>query len=144
MKKILVFPLLACIILSCAQVNPGAQQEYQEKKIRHGIVPHVSDVDAVAKISTQSKADPESIKRGQQIFQKNCIGCHGVAGDGVGAINADPNRPAANLRKTVIEVQNFDFFVSVSYWKANMPGWKSLLSEQQKNDLVSYIKTFKN
>ncbi len=129
---------------ACSQINPDAQQAYQEKKIRHGIVPHeVMSNNKAASVKVAEKANPESIKRGEKIYSQHCIACHGVAGDGVGAVMHDPQRPAANLRKTVGEVENFDFFVSVSYWKNNMPGWKSLLSEQDKNDLVSYIKTFR-
>jgi len=142
------FFLVLCLnfvfLSACSQINPDAQQAYQEKKIRHGIVPHELMSNKNSSVKVAEKTNPGSIKRGEKIYSQHCITCHGVAGDGVGAVMHDPQRPAANLRKTVNEVENFDFFVSVSYWKNNMPGWKNLLSDQDKSDLVSYIKTFRN
>jgi len=77
-----------------------------------------------------------SLARGKVLYQVNCAGCHGETGRG----NADK---APDLVKLVKDVPNFKFFLSISQWSGQMPGWKKKYSEVDREDLVNYIKTFK-
>ncbi len=118
----------------------GVPRPYPEKRFRHGIIP----------MQTQSKREKvhakmieTSLVRGKVLFKENCAGCHGQDGKGYGeeAIKLKLHPP--NLAKLVKEVPNFTFFLSVSQWSGQMPGWKEQYSEIDREDLVNYIKTFR-
>ncbi len=50
-------------------------------------------------------------------------------------------RHPPNLAKLVQEIPNFTFFLSISQWSGQMPGWKKEYSEADREDLVNYLKT---
>ena len=127
---------------SCTQINPTEQKVYQDKKLRHGIVPY-SEINLV-KNKLTVRIDKESIGRGKVLYTQHCSSCHGDRGmgNGISSKLAGPPYPV-DLRKTVNEVENFDFFISVSSWKGQMPGWKALLSDEERHDIANYLKTFR-
>ncbi len=136
MSKILFLVSLSLIQLGCARVNQESRDYYQhEKKIRHGVIP----LDSKSPVKPiQEKIDQSSIARGQVLYQKNCQSCHGADGQGqeVGQLKA------ANLKNLAKEVTHFKFFMSISQWQGDMPGWKSPFSETEREDLANYIKSF--
>ncbi len=83
-----------------------------------------------------------SLTRGKDLYQINCSGCHGENGKGPGVEARKQNLRPADLAKLAREVPNFTFFISVSQWSGQMPGWKERYSELEREDLVNYIKTF--
>lgn len=138
--------LTALLISACSRINPQEQAAYQNKSemnhVRHGIVPY-SEVELV-KNKVALKLDPQSVQRGKVLYEQHCLSCHGVTGIGNGPIAQESGIAPANLRKTVKDVENFDFYMSVSNWKGEMPGWKNPLSKDQRNDIANYIKTFRD
>ena len=84
-----------------------------------------------------------SLARGRELFQENCVGCHGVSGAGDGA---DAKRlgikPADFTDLTFMRGQTpRDAFnvISLGRQKGGMPSWGEALAPQQVWDLVSYI-----
>jgi mono/diheme cytochrome c family protein len=130
------------LVASCSRINTQEQEVYQAKNLRHGIVPITNIDDKKYKINF--KSDEESVTRGKQLYDQQCMQCHGANGEGVAQkmLPVGVGRPA-NLIKTVEEVENFDFYMSVSSWKGTMPGWKNPITDEQKRDIVNYIKTFR-
>lgn len=119
--------LILILLFSCSQIK-------KEKRFyRHGIVP-LSGIEL--------KRDQESIKRGQALYQKHCMDCHGQEGRGDGVMAQDNDLNPANLRELVKRVNNFDFFMEVSKSKEQMPGWAQPLDRDQRRDLSHYIQTF--
>ena len=85
---------------------------------------------------------PESVAAGRQLYQQNCVVCHGARGlgDGPAALTLNP-RPV-NLRLHV--PQHPDGFLE--YWIAEgvggtaMPAWKDRLDATQRWQLVRYLR----
>lgn len=79
------------------------------------------------------------IQRGKAVYEKNCQGCHGRAGQGVGGATpslADPARMSA--------LTDQDLFEAVTKGRpgTGMPSWNSILSEQDRRNVVGYLRTF--
>jgi high-affinity iron transporter len=130
MKTITILFLFSMI--GCSRVSPKSQDNVGSKRMRHGVIP-------LAEVSLE-KIDQASIDRGEKIYMKNCIQCHGKSGEGDGPLAP---RGTANLRKLVTEVRNFKFFMSISQWQGNMPGWETSFNSAENDDLVAYIKTLR-
>ena len=135
MPKNLFLLFLTLLIFGCARVNQESRDYYQsEKKMRHGIIPTETDPNLKPIVA---KLDQASVDRGQILYQQNCLECHGVDGQGHQA----GHLKAVNLKKLAKEVNNFKFFMSISQWQGDMPGWKSPFSEADREDLTNYIKS---
>ena len=90
--------------------------------------------------------------RGQQLYRRYCVGCHGKAGDGLGEnamwIDPKPRDFTAAVFKcrstpTGALPTDEDLFNSVTrgFVTTNMPPWRPL-TPQNRADVVAYIKTF--
>jgi len=92
-----------------------------------------------------TKKQKASAKKGALIFNKFCVACHGSKGfgDGLGGKNLNPK--PANL--TSLRVQNQED--GEIYWKITngrgpMIKWGPIIKENNRWDLVNYIRTLKN
>jgi mono/diheme cytochrome c family protein len=79
------------------------------------------------------------IQRGKALYEKNCQGCHGRTGQGVGGATpnlADPTRMSA--------LTDQDLFEAVTKGRpgTGMPSWSAILSEQDRWSVVGYLRTF--
>lgn len=79
--------------------------------------------------------DPQ---RGRVVYEKNCQGCHGKAGAGVGG--ATPNLADAGR---MAQQSDQDLFDVVTHGRpgTGMPAWGSILNEQDRWSVVSYLRT---
>lgn len=140
--KVIMLMALTILLTSCSQINVDEQERYRKNNIdpisfRHGIVPVSIPASAVmVKIP-----DGASVSRGKTLYENHCISCHGPKGEGNGPLAAEQKIAPSNLRKLVKEVPDFDFFMSVSSYKGNMPGWKNKFNEAELEDIKSYLKT---
>jgi mono/diheme cytochrome c family protein len=135
--------LLSLLLLGCSRINQKERAYYDERSfMRHGIVP-LEQKDGETK-EVQQKFDAQSVARGKMLYEKNCLGCHGADGTGNGPDAAKQKYPPANLKQTVKDVPRFTFYLSVSQWQGEMPGWKTPYSAQDREDLAAYIRTFAN
>jgi cytochrome c oxidase cbb3-type subunit 2 len=92
-------------------------------------------------------------QKGLRLYRQACAPCHGVRGDGQGpaaqALEPRPHDFTTGLfkfRTTPFGAMPTDAdllrTISEGIPGTAMPAWKRLLSEQQRNDLVQYLKTF--
>jgi mono/diheme cytochrome c family protein len=130
MKAILILLLFSAS--SCSRVNQKSQDHIGSKRMRHGVIPLA--------VVSREQIDQSSIERGEKIYMQKCLQCHGKSGEGDGALAP---RGTANLRKLVTEVKNFKFFMSISQWQGDMPGWENQFTSAESDDLVAYIKTLR-
>ncbi len=84
-----------------------------------------------------------SLARGRELFQENCVGCHGVTGAGDGAdvkrlgiTPADFTDLAFMRGQTPRDIFNV---ITLGRQGRGMPSWGEALSAQQVWDLVGYI-----
>ncbi|QJR15048.1 hypothetical protein DSM104440_01864 [Usitatibacter palustris] len=96
---------------------------------------------------TTNAADPtaaaELVARGQALFQRHCVPCHGAQADGNGPAAAKHDPPPANLRASVVSDDYKRRIIrgggrSVGRSPA-MPAWRPALSEPQIEDLIAYL-----
>lgn len=109
------------------------------EKVRHGIVPVMDS----PKKSISHKMAESSFERGKALYTTHCLGCHGETGVGDGPLALEMNPKPANLKKLAREVRDFKFFMSISQWQGDMPGWKEPFNDSDREDLVAYIKKFR-
>jgi mono/diheme cytochrome c family protein len=86
----------------------------------------------------------ESIKRGAKIFKTRCMVCHGAKGkgDGIGgkALSSKPQ----NLTLSLVQSQtDGEIFWKITNGRNDMIKWGPILSEQQRWDVVNYVRTLK-
>ena len=79
-------------------------------------------------------------KTGKVIFDKNCIGCHGKRGEGLGAMSNMPNFTDSKAMTARTDKELFDK-ITKGGKATGMPAWESLLGEQDRWNLVAYIRT---
>ena len=85
-------------------------------------------------------ADAASIARGKAVYTAECFTCHGSLGKGDGPQAAQLEINPGNL--TNLQGQSDGaLFWKVSEGKKPMPTFSTKLSEQQRWDVVNYIKT---
>ena len=98
-------------------------------------VPQVAEAPRVADAPSQ----------GQVIFQKHCAACHGPTGKGDGYRTFSP--PVADLTSTKVSTQLAPQLIrTVHKGRANtaMGIWENVLSDQDIEDVVAYIRSLRD
>ena len=120
------FALAALLALPAAAQNPGGSAE--GKKLKNPVA-----------------SSPESIKAGQQLFQKNCRFCHGADAKGNGPMAPEGTHPS-NLTDDKWDRGSTDgeLFLVIRDGagpKFDMKGYKSKMSETDIWNVVNYIRS---
>ncbi len=147
MSNLFTFSLLLFFSFSCSQTVSQRPGQIKNKiEIKHGL--NLKSKKATTKAQRlmimKEKLDQASMERGRVLYTQHCLHCHGEKGQGNGPDATHQSQKVANLRELVSEVKDFDFFMSISQWKGNMPGWKDHFNEAEREDLVTYIKSFRH
>ena len=98
-------------------------------------VPQVADTPRVA----------DAPKPGQVTFQKHCAACHGPTGKGDGDTRFNP--PVADLTSAKVSTQLAPQLIrSVHKGRANtvMGRWENVLSDQEIEDVVAYLRSLRD
>jgi len=98
-------------------------------------------------IENPLKSSPDDIKAAKTVFTQMCVICHGAKGkgDGVAAAALKP-KPANYTSKAVQDQTDGELFWKITNGNAPtaaMAAYKDILTETQRWQLVSYIRTFK-
>ena len=86
-------------------------------------------------------ANMHSVKQGEQIFQKNCISCHGKSARGDGPLAKTLTPKPSNLRMMSGMHADGDFAWKISNGRGAMPAWKEMLKQEQIWHVVNYIQS---
>lgn len=80
--------------------------------------------------------DPAAQSTGKQVYQLQCSGCHGTTGNGVA--NTDFSQPG--FSSSLETKPDFYFWIfSEGNLAQGMPGYKTILSEQQRWSVLTYL-----
>lgn len=94
-------------------------------------------------VSNDSKKESEV--RGAKIFKTRCMICHGAQGKGDGIGGKALNPKPQNLTSTMVQGQtDGEIFWKITNGRNDMIKWGPILSEEQRWDLVNYVRTLKN
>ena len=84
-----------------------------------------------------------SIGRGKSVYTARCASCHGDSGKGDGPSAKDFEESPGDMTKLGGQSDGALFW-KISEGKKPMPPFASKLSEQQRWDLINYLRTLKN
>lgn len=87
----------------------------------------------------------DAIEKGKKTYNKMCWTCHGKSGkgDGPAAANLDP-KPKDHTSKEVQQESDGALFWKITTGKGVMAPYEKVLSEEERWQLVNYIKTLDN
>ena len=87
-------------------------------------------------------SDPTTLKDGKALYVSNCSPCHGDKGkgDGPAAVALNP-KPADHSSSVMQNETDGSIFYKISEGRSPMPTYKSVLTENQRWELVDYIRT---
>lgn len=110
---------------------------------------HVDPPPEYAGLTNPHEGDPQAIAAGEEIFQTNCASCHGEQGrgDGPAAQGLDP-APASLADQAMMH----DLTDGFLFWRVTegglmepfnsaMPAWGDILTEDERWQVISYIRT---
>jgi glucose/arabinose dehydrogenase/mono/diheme cytochrome c family protein len=87
------------------------------------------------------KQSPSILAEGKALYTSYCLACHGVNGKGEGALGAGfPIKPANFQTHAVKSQKDGAIFWKLSEGRGNMPSYKATLSDEQRWQLVAYIR----
>lgn len=111
---------------------------------------HVDPPDDFASMTNPFEGDEEAHDAGQEIYETNCVTCHGPegAGDGEGAVGLDPQ--PANLSDHEMMDMLTDGYLfwrvtkggAIEPFNSAMPSWEQTLTEEQRWQVISYVRSF--
>jgi len=85
-------------------------------------------------------ADEASITRGQAIYTKSCASCHGPEGKGDGKSAKILAKKPADLNMHAPHHSDGDLFWKITEGKKPMPSFKKDLKDEQRWDVVNYLR----
>jgi len=110
---------------------------------------HIDPPSDYASLNNPLDGDSDAIEAGRVIFEAQCASCHGADGMGNGPSAAALDPKPANFTDTEMMKDMSDGFM---FWRVTeggmfgpfnsvMPSWKSVLSEDQRWQVITYIRT---
>ncbi len=86
--------------------------------------------------------DKKSIKAGAKVYKQFCVACHGSSGkgDGPGSKALNP-KPADHTSERVQAQTDGELFWKITNGKGMMTAWGPMIKEDQRWDLVNYVRT---
>ena len=86
-------------------------------------------------------AEPLVVQQGEELYQVYCWSCHGETGHGDGAAGRALGAKPANFHDEQVKKQSDGaLFWKMSEGRGNMPPFKEVFSEEQRWQLVVYLR----
>ena len=89
------------------------------------------------------EANADSIKKGKDTYGLACAMCHGSEGAGDGPMSADMEpKPSVLSKDTIGNESDGELFWKISNGKAPMMSFEAMLPEEDRWNVVNFIRTF--
>jgi mono/diheme cytochrome c family protein len=86
-------------------------------------------------------SSPEIITKGKDLYSSYCFACHGETGYGDGVVGASMDiKPADFHEPSFTQQKDGIIFWKLTNGKGNMPPFKDMLKDEQRWQLVAYLK----
>jgi mono/diheme cytochrome c family protein len=86
---------------------------------------------------------PEVVAKGEEIYNLYCFACHGETGFGDGAAGGAMGVKPANFHDPKFSKQtDGSVFWKLTNGKGNMPPFKEILKDEQRWQVIAYLKEF--
>lgn len=95
-------------------------------------------------IEASYKFDDAFVKKGKVLFNNLCVVCHGNKGkgDGIAGISLKPRPTNFTLPKVQLQTDG-ELYWKMTNGRPPMAGYKAIISDEQRWQLVSYIRRLK-
>ncbi len=121
-----------------------ADSEHNDSEHEHMDVP-----ESYSDKTNPIKDDPDAVTAGAQIYTTYCAACHGIEGKGDGPAGAALDPHPANLADAGMMNNMSDTYL---FWRISeggmiepfnsaMPPWKGSLTEEQRWQVIAYLRT---
>ena len=131
-KQIMKKGVLLCVVLFYATISFG----------QHSMPWNVPESEKGKKNLYAS--DASSIARGKKTYKSECFRCHGKEGKGDGTSSDLLDKQPADLSSDKVQNQtDGELFWKISEGRKPMPLAKRTLTDDQRWDIINYIRTLK-
>lgn len=94
-----------------------------------------------AKIINPIPADDASLALGKKIYQRECLECHGKTGKGDGPEASELEKTVGDFTDPKMREQSDGaIFWKISMGRRPMPGFKKLLTDEERWHVINYIR----
>jgi len=94
------------------------------------------------KLKNPVESNATSLAAGKLLYTKNCYDCHGKKGKGDGPKSGDLDKSPVDFTKAVFQKQSDGaMFWKLTEGKKPMPSFKKDLTDEQRWQLVNYMRT---
>ena len=139
MERLAVTTIVLLMILSLVGGASSSGNSGGTKKAISWVAP-----DSAGELANPLARNVKSAIAGQKLFAVQCVICHGSKGkgDGLGGINLKP-KPTDLTIESVQDQTDGALFWKLTEGRPPMASYKAVLSEQQRWELVTYIRQLK-
>ena len=146
MKKYVFFTLfflsVGSLLLLSAFVSRRAivtaNQEFSIDTVKQEIWTAPASADS---IKNPVPASPESVAKGEELYNMYCFSCHGDTGYGDGPAGGSMGvRPANFHDQKVIKQKDGALYWKLTNGKGNMPPFKEVFTDEQRWQLVVFLR----
>ncbi len=95
-------------------------------------------------IKNPLKGNTQATNEGKKLYANMCAICHGNKGKGDGVAGMTLNPRPANFTKSIVQDQtDGEIYWKITNGRLPMASYKDILTEEQRWQVVNYIRTFK-
>jgi mono/diheme cytochrome c family protein len=93
-------------------------------------------------VQNPMRGDGRTVERGDKLFQRYCVACHGAQGTADGSLARKMGYKPANLSlEGMQKLTDGEIYWKISKGRTPMPAFETQLSSRERWDLVSFVRT---
>jgi mono/diheme cytochrome c family protein len=104
----------------------------------------VTEVESYSALISPVAPDEASIKKGQLLFEKQCIACHGREGKGGGTMAEYFGEPPPLDDESNLELPDGFFYSTIRHGRGMMPALSEALSAEERWHIINYLRRLQN